>query len=90
MRNRIFEHINNWTETFIIRKEEHWIIMEKLTLPNTNLIRYLYDKYYVKEKTSQDNFVSSHWKFHSKDFDVRLDIKDKIYIYISPFRRGVW
>jgi len=57
--------------------------MEKIKLPNSSLIKSLYDKYYIKEQHKE--FVSSHWKLHSEQFNVKLEEKEG-YIYIHSLQ----
>lgn len=53
-------------------------VMEQPTLVNQHLIRSIFEKYYLKEEHSQDEFVSSHWEFYSKKFKVRIDREGNI------------
>jgi len=51
--------------------------MERINLnylPNPDLIKRLYKKYYLEDK--QENFTSSYWKLYGQKYDVRINEGD--------------
>lgn len=40
---------------------------------NKEIIKKIYSTYYTEDDTLKEKFVSSHWKYDSEQFDVRLD-----------------
>jgi len=53
--------------------------MRGLSLPNRKLVQSLYEDYYAKENLSQNKFVSSHWEYFSKKFDIQVDGEGNIH-----------
>lgn len=51
--------------------------MNKVTLPNQELITELFENYYSSHNTP-DKLISSHWKYYSEKFNVELDRKGNL------------
>ena len=47
--------------------------METKTLPNSELVQFLYNKYYAQHQDPRASYMSSYWQASSDAFDVRMD-----------------